>query len=490
MKRLPGDRRRFSSALLLGWLAAALACEPAEPPAGAGAPTPPAPGAAAPAPGPRGVVLVLLDTLRADHLGCYGYTARPTTPHLDALAARGVRFDQAVASAPWTLPSVTALLAAQYSERIFDTSDPAPSVMEALQAAGVRTAAFTEGAFVSRHFGMDRGFELWEEEEGPVQHLLPGESRDASARGGVERTFARAEQWLAEQREGPFFLLIHTYEPHAPYTHTEFARALGPPPFEGPFTLDHVAGLNEGTFTLTPALVRYITALYDGDIAATDRRFGRFRTRLEELGLADSVALVVTSDHGEALGGDYPRNRFDHGHSLKDDQVRVPLILHDPRADFGGRVVAAQVRTLDVMPTVAALLEVPLDAQAYDGRSLLPLMQGRESEERLAFLGQTKTGPTRVGVRAIRHKLVFTVPGEVSAPLDPVPPPLQLYALDDDPAESRNRAEEDPQTARTLAELVSRRHPGWDRQGAPVVREDLDPRLRERLESLGYLRTP
>ncbi len=447
-----------------------------------------------PEPALRGVVLIVLDTLRADRLGCYGY-GRPTSPHLDRLAGRGVRFEQAVATAPWTLPSVASLLAGSYAERVYD-GELRQSLVEELRAAGVRTAAFTEGAFVSESYGLGLGFDEWHEEVGAVQLRAAGAGAAAEASpeggegGGIERTFSRAERWLARRGTERFFLFLHSYEPHAPYTHRELAAGLDPGRLEGPFTVHHVAALAEGRLELSDGEIEYVRALYDGDVAASDRRLGRFLDELERLGLADEVAVIVTSDHGEQLDLAYPRNVFDHGHSLRDDLMRVPLLLFDPTRPAAAAVVSQQVRTLDVLPTVAELLGVALDPAAYDGRSLLPLLEGGEREGRPVILGQVKAGPLRVGLRAQGYKLIQRVgpeAGEAPA-LVPPPPEQQLYDLSADPGERHNLAAERPQVARLLLEMLSERHPGQGRSVSPELSHRADPALIERLESLGYLR--
>lgn len=432
---------------------------------------------------PRGVILVLLDTVRADRLGCYGY-ARPTSPHLDALAAEGARFEQVVSAAPWTLPSVAGMLAGQYPERVY-TSRLEASLVEALQGAGIATAAFTEGGFVSKHFGLDRGFDHWTEEEGPVQVFLePGQRPDPHSAGGIERTFANAERWLEQHGDGPFFLLVHTYEPHTPYTHHDFTEGLDPGRVGPAFTLAQQTALAANRMTLTDAEREYVKALYDGDIASADRFVGRLLAKLDALGLADEVAVVVTSDHGEELGEHDLANSFDHGHSLFDNQVMVPLIVRDPTKSFAGRVVEAQVRTIDVLPTVVELLGVPLEGE-LDGRSLLPMLTGPESEERLAIVGHTKTGFRRVGLRALGHKYIrLSNPVEGS---DAAQAMRQLYDLAADPHEQNDLAVERPQLADAFEQLLLERRPGGDRIISPEPATGADPALIERLKSLGYL---
>ena len=434
----------------------------------------------------QGVVVVLLDTVRADHLGCYGYE-RATSPALDALAADGVRFAQAASSAPWTLPSVSAMLAGQYPERVFRGKLQA-SLVETLQAAGVATAGFTEGAYVSRAFAHDRGFDQFEEEEGAVQVFEPGEQRDPTAAGGIERTFARAERWLSEVGEKRFFLLVHTYEPHAPYTNRDFTDGLAPGRIGAAFTIEHVEGILKRELVLTEAEQAYVTALYDGDLLNSDRYIECLRDRLRELGMDERVAVVVTSDHGEELGDHYPHNFGDHGHGLLDPHLLVPLIVHDPTRTYEVKVVDAQVRLIDVMPTVIDLLGVA-PGRPLDGRSLVPLMTGEERDDRVALVGQTKLGPLRVGLRAMGHKYIQVVSeGDGRFPLHPPPPQQQLYDLGADPGEQTNLAAERAEMVEMLAGTLRNRHPGFSRHISPSVANQADPKLVERLRSLGYLR--
>ena len=444
-------------------------------------------GGSPPPDSPRGVVLVLLDTVRADHLGSYGYE-RPTSPHLDALAAEGVRFESALASAPWTLPSVAAILAGQYSERAWN-GFLTKSLVEDLQRAGVRTAAFTEGVFVSERFGFDRGFDAWSEKEGN----LPMRRRDgrpaSEPGGGIDHTFAAAEAWLAENADAPFFLLIHTYEPHAPYTHRRFAKDLDPGRLGETFSLRDLQALRDGELELTEGELRYVTALYDGDLERTDRALGGLLETLKQLDLSNRVAVIVTSDHGEDLGSRYARNRFDHGHALRDELMKVPLVLYDPARDDGGRVVEAPVRSIDILPTVAELLGVPVPGDHADGRSLVGLLDGEEQDERLALLGQTRWGPRRVGLRTADHKYIHTVPSRrEETALEPSPPRRQLYDLGADPGETRNLVRERPELATALFELLAEEHPGTARRVGQDLGDESDPDWKARLEALGYVR--
>jgi arylsulfatase A-like enzyme len=426
---------------------------------------------------PRGAIVVLLDTLRADRLSCAQHT-RSTTPAIDALAAVGVHFETAVSSAPWTLPSVGALLAAREPGRAFEEERlTTRSAVVSFGLAGYHTAAFTEGAFVSRHFGMDAGFDEWTEEEGSV---IVFEERPR-AEHGIERTFDEARKWLREHGDEPFFLFIHTYEPHTPYNHFDFAPSPVPPRIGYGFGLEHLERLRSGELELTADERDYVDSLYDSDILSSDRHVGELVVFLQEEELWDETLLVVTSDHGEETGAHSSQFVFDQGHSLHDDLVRVPLVLRDPTADWPVRHVRSQVRLIDVLPTVAERLGVELPDDV-DGKSLVPLLEGEESGHRLALLANTKRGPPRIGLRDGRFKLIVTTGLDAGDPVEmrPAPSAVQLYDLEQDPGERVNLAEALPQLVEELRSALERV------QASPLGKGVDDAELRERLRSLGY----
>jgi arylsulfatase A-like enzyme len=437
----------------------------------------------------QGAVLILLDTVRADHLGCYGYR-RPLSPHLDALARRSVRFDRTVASSPWTLPSVAAMLSGEHPQRALANDKLERSLVTRLQEAGITTAAITEGGWVSRVFRLDLGFDQYTEEEGPVQLLGPGERRDPDATGGIERTFALAREWLIDHRDERFFLFIHTYEPHTPYTNLDFTAGLPKGRFGREFPIELLERLQSGQVTLTEEEVEYAKALYDGDILSSDRHVGSFLTFLEEEGLRERVLITVASDHGEEFADHYPSFTGSHGHSLRDPLVLVPLILHDPTRRYPVREVSTQVRLFDLMPTILELLGVPVD-RSIEGASLVPVMGGEETDDRMAFIGMTRRGPRRIGLRGMGFKYIATV-GRApdGGALTPVPDARQLFDLTNDPGETRNLAGEKPAVAAEFHRLLElereRAGPGSD----PEAFVPLDPDVRERLRSLGYVEEP
>ena len=434
---------------------------------------------------PRGAVVILIDTLRPDHLSCYGY-GRETSPELSALAREGVLFEKVVSAAPWTLPSVVSFFAGHRPNREVFEQRLKRSLVAEIRDAGFTTAAFTEGGYVSAFFGLDLGFDSFVEEEGPVRLFIDGQARQGSARGGIARTFRLAREWLATNGDENFFLFIHTYEPHVPYTRATFTKGLNPGKVGCPLTLERLPLIREGKLVLDDVDLAYIEALYDGGIAEADRHVGEFVDYLEELGLRDDTLLVVTSDHGEELGAHYRAHTADHGHALLDEQILVPLIIDNPCEKYAMKRIPHQVRLCDVMPTVAGILGVPT-ASGIDGASLLPLMHGEESKGRLADGGATKAGPSRVFLRWLDYKYIRVIDsGGREEPLTPRPPAVQLYNLRADGGEKINLSRKSPkimrQMQKTLDSIVTARSSGE----TFVLPEDVDEALRERLESLGY----
>ena len=396
-------------------------------------------------PRPKNAVLIVFDTLRADRLSSYG-NPRPTSPVLDAMARDGALFETVVSNAPWTLPAMVGLMTGEYpTARTYDAGLRRSLTLE-LRAAGYATVAFTEGAFVSRRYGFDLGFQDFREHEGSVPFLLDAQAAgsQAGADRGIQKTFGWAKAWLAEHgRERPFFMLVHTYEAHVPYRRRTFAEGM-PRGRLGP-TFEAAAAITAKRSELPVDEVEldYIRALYDGGVAACDHAVGELLAELERLGLAQETLVVVTSDHGEDLGDRLPLRPGNHGHALYDEQLRVPLILRDPTQGFAVRRVAAQARVVDVMPTILDLLGLPA-SEGRNGRSLVPLLRGEESEPRLAWSEiphHALIDPgVRWSVRTASHKLIVTPPppgggGEAR---------LELYDLQADAKERSNLASRDP----------------------------------------------
>jgi arylsulfatase A-like enzyme len=434
----------------------------------------------------QGAVLILLDTVRADHLSSYGHTNR-TSPVLDRLASQGVLFEQVVSFAPWTLPSLATILSAKPPGAVYRDGRLRESIVERIAAAGYRTSAITEGGYFSRQLGFDLGFEHYVEEEGHVQLLPPGQPRNPNPTGGIHRTFRAARDWIAAHRDEPFFLVIHTYEPHTPYNRHAFTEGLDRGSIGDVFRIDMLSALRTARVRLDDAELEYLAALYDGGIHESDRYVGEFLSYLESAGLRDRTLVVVTSDHGEELGEHYRTHVADHGHALFDDQLLVPLILYNPVESYPVKRVTAQVRTMDILPTIADLLGVA-PGEELDGRTLVPLMRGEERSGRMAVGGETKAGPRRAFLRHLGYKFItVTSPSQGKRPLPTRPPQHQLYDLRSDPGERVNLAEQRPDLTREFRETLRAVTAGRAGPALAPDPERLDAELLERLRSLGYV---
>ena len=335
------------------------------------------------------VVLVSIDTLRADHLSLYGYP-RQTTPRLDARCERGaVVFERAVASAPWTLPSHASLFTGLNAERHGVNQNRAvpPSLLtlaEILRSAGYATHAVTGGGFVHQQYGFAQGFDVY----GSFAEKM-GHDRELEA--GV----ADAVAALETLRERNFFLFFHTYAVHNPYRPRQpHLERLTGRATRGFVDVDVLPPQPENGFLARRGLVRVQRAervpvpveqvkelavdLYDSGIAYMDEGLDRLLAAIDDLGLRERTLIVVTSDHGELFG---EHGEVNH-HSLYDENVMVPLVFLDPESEPGIRRVRGQVRSIDVLPTILERLGMP-PLEGIDGESLAPLLAaGGGADER------------------------------------------------------------------------------------------------------------
>lgn len=450
-----------------------------------------------PAPPRPSLLLVTVDTLRADFLGAYGST-ETSTPHVDRLAAAGTRFDNATASMPVTRPSLFTILTARYprDHGVTDNHLALPAsevtVAEALREAGYRTAAFTGVAFLDRASGAAQGFDTFEAPTAEQSQVR------------ADQVVRKAADWLrAGGSDRPFFLWIHVYDPHMPYEPP--ATFLPPGPGRKRIdwsTLRHWADLGGGDIGQTQ--YRRGVDLYAGEVEAVDAAFGLLELELRERGVAEETVTVFTADHGECFENGF---YFRHADCLYDGAIRVPLIVRYPGRVPAGEVVAEPVEHLDLAPTLLAFAGLepaaPFGGHALYGAEGEPatLPAGRHAlfQHPLSSTGGTKfrrqlwaeiarvlgepVPPFRnaaetVGLRSARWKYVAGRKPEGGAD-------EQLYHLAEDPGETRNVAEERRDVAERLRAELRRllaEHP------LNVLDEgELDPALRRQLEALGYL---
>jgi arylsulfatase A-like enzyme len=396
------------------------------------------------------VVLISLDTVRADHLSLYGYR-RPTTPNLAAWARRQATvFETTVASAPWTLPSHVSMLSGiDAVHHGVNRHGPIPASMVLLpqrfRDAGYTTYATTAGVLLTPELGFARGFDELRV-RGKMESLPEW---DTELSQGVTETL----RWLAAHRDERFFLFFHTFEAHAPYQPREpYFSSFGgsqvalnagspvwmeTPEFEANFRpkslLFHppayAGGVTYPKRVLEPRDRELAATLYDSGLAYIDQQLSRLLGYLESEGLMENTVVVVTSDHGESL---YEHGLVGHS-SLYDHDLLVPLIISTPLGSAHGRRVGAQVRSIDIAPTLAELAGLaPLGA--IDGSSLVPFLRGEAAAPRDAWSYALSTG-RGVSLRTAQNPRKLIAQDTV---FDPFRGTLEIYDLRRDPGEMRN----------------------------------------------------
>ncbi len=442
---------------------------------------------------PNNVVLVIIDTLRQDALGCYGNPHR-ATPRMDAIAAEGVRFDQAISTSGWTLPAVGSLLTGAWprihggmgkNTSLTVIRDEVPTAAEVLQGAGFNTLGFANAAFVSPMLHLDRGFDVFDHRYAYNWHIRR-----------ADETIDTAIKALREHQDESNFLMIHIFDPHLDYDPPEGYAAKhtagrhDPPP---PLTMDacKALGTNNGADPPSTEDIDYVKGVYLGEVEFVDTQIGRLVDELKRLDLYDNTTLIVTADHGEEF---WDHGGFEHGHTLYDELIRIPLILKLPAA-IGPvkRVVDAQVRIVDIMPTVFGLLDVE-QPPSFIGESLMPLIMGEDSLDRACFSESTLYGGKASSWRSGRYKYIYTI----------APPSVrgagatggstvseELYDWRNDPGEQTDLIESHPEIAAELREQLRSQLNNLNRQASTMSKPkaaDMSPRNIARLRSLGYIR--
>ncbi len=458
------------------------------------------------------IVLITIDTLRPDHLSCYGYRAI-ATPAIDRLAGEGVLFEHAYSDVTWTTPSMASVMTGLYAphhglrssyERL---SPEMKTAAEYLRGQGFETAAIVGSFPLDAIFGLNQGFATYDDRfttplmfdpahpappGSVIEHVPSRFSSDRDAMGAFiirkvahdayrpdDQVTDAAMRWLADHRHEPFFLWVHYFGPH-----------------EKP----------QGGDDLFEERRRQLAA-YDPDIVTADREVGRLLAALDAGGRSQHTAVILHADHGQSL---LEHNYFGHGRFVFDTTQHVPLILRPPQALPRPVRIERMVRNLDIMPTVLALAHLGPD-QPLDGSSLLPAARGRSlqgpqetyvetylSSNRLFAdiidpANDTRLGFRRLGFRTPRWKFVIDDPvplGDVQNP-PPVPEELhrqyyseELYDLQADPGETRDVAAEHPDVAADLRKRIWRMQPRTKDTSRAVP---IEPSTRERLKSLGYV---
>lgn len=317
------------------------------------------------------IVIIGVDTLRPDHLGCYGYE-RKTSPNIDELAGRGVLLENVVAPSPWTLPSFATVFTSLHPTQHGANAQRAalrenlPTLASVLRSNGYATGGIINAPFLKSHYGVNRGFDFY--------YMTPPEGRVADG------TTRDALEWIDENEDGPFFMFVHYFDPHIPYEPPPPYDTLFDPGYTGkiksPYNPKGLTMYRNKDFaqmeSLSDADWNRIRSLYDGEIAFMDEAVGVLLDGLEQRGLSENTLVVFLSDHGEEF---FEHHGFEHGHSLYDELIKVPMIFSLPGVLPEGVRVSRQVRLLDVAPTVLDVLGLK-PWQEVEGVSLMPLLSG------------------------------------------------------------------------------------------------------------------
>lgn len=427
------------------------------------------------------VILISIDSLRADHLGTYGYP-RDTSPAIDALAASGVVFEDAVSTSSWTLPAHMSLLTSLPPEAHGVWGDKralgesVPLLSEVLQRAGWGTYGLVSGPYLESRFGYDRGWHVYDD-----QTVRFADNDDSHSGVTSPRLHERAVQLLDEalDRGCPCFLFLHYWDVHFDYQ--------PPPPYDTLFDPDYQGPVDGREYAYDPAIrpdmdprdLEHIVALYDGEIRWVDHHLGLLFEALRQRGRFDESLIAVTSDHGDEF---FEHGRKGHRNNLFDPALRIPLVIKYPERRHAGTRVAGTVGLGDIAPTLlaAAGLDAPETFLGVDLNPLLAATTPRNDRPRFAHLGNDTRGRFAVVDGAFKW-IRRSRPGA-----DRV---VSLYDRTATPPEVEDQKRRRPARQRRYAGL-HRRWQALSRRLAEAMRADrieYSPELERELEALGYL---
>lgn len=440
----------------------------------------------------KNVILISLDTLRPDHLGCYGYP-RDTSPSIDSLAKESALFQNTFATSPWTLPSHVSMLTSLncINHQVYLSNQKMdPSILtlaDIFRTKNYSTGAITGGGFVSSLYGFGKGFDSYHVRG----TILEKNAAEIGCRYAVD--------WIDRHMDRNFFLFLHTYQIHSPYH--------SPPPFNKLFLeegstltqidMEQLRFNHENRYKpVSNDLRQNILDLYDSEIRYTDESLIKpLLFKLKKLNLYDNTMIILTSDHGEEF---YEHNSWHHTHSVYNETIKIPLIIKFFNSKYAGKKIAKFTRITDIMPTILDALNINPPKQRLDGESLFDLLadKGQENSERI-FICELASNvmqrhiPKKVAINRDKHKFILNhdfKPEDLAYFFSPPPDfdPTELFDLEADPYELKNKAREDPQLAQALLDFL-KTHNKQKRKVVPEAAK-IDQELREQLKALGYIK--
>lgn len=411
------------------------------------------------------IILISIDTLRADHLGCYGYN-KNTSLNIDKFSKDAVLFKNCISQAPSTEPShasiLTSLICYHHGAFVNRRTPIAKKIMtmaEFLKNADYKTISFNGGAQVSEALGFGQGFDIY-------HSFPPGSNFIKSVASGIK--------WLESNKGKNFFMFLHTYEVHSPYTPQKKYLDLFETDYKGrlPSTISHeiLRNIREGVSKIDSADLNHIVNCYNGEIRSMDDAFLILEDYLKAEKIYDNTMIIFTSDHGEEFG---ERGKVGfHAFTLYDELIKVPLIIKFPAFRFRGKVLDAQVRSIDILPTVLEALGVArVNFKLFDGDSLYRLIDEEKSDTVIYAVSQIDTNENKFSIRTSDWKLYD----------------LKLFDLENDPQEKKDVSAQNGQTVDMLKKqldyLLFNKRKTDTKQRSISFDQDTSNALR----SLGYL---
>jgi len=424
------------------------------------------------------VILISIDSLRADHLGTYGYS-RATSPNIDALADESVVFENAVSTTSWTLPAHISMLTSRFSEAHGVTgagnslANSATTLPEIFQENGYATAAVVSGPFLNRRFGFSQGFDAYDDET--VSFAAINDSHQ-----GVTSplTHQRALEILDHVADKPFFLFLHYWDVHYDYAPPSPYDGMFDPGYSGDITANSFIHNDEIRRDMDPRDLEHVVALYDGEIAYTDFYLGELFDELKRLDLWDNTMIVLTSDHGDEF---FEHGNKGHRNTLYGELLDVPLIVKLPQNRRGGQRVSNLAGIVDIAPTMLDVAGLP-PLEGGNGGSLLARMN--ESEESMGRVYFADVDRRLKSVVAGRTKLIAHWRRESGEEMA-----VELYDLNRDPAEQLDLSDQEVQQVVRLRRALR----AWVRSAREQAKHlgesgfEQDPELMRTLKSLGYI---
>ena len=452
-------------------------------------------------PRPQSVVLIVIDTLRQDHLGVYGYL-RPTSPNIDQMAVGAAVFDRAVSASTWTLPAFGSMFTghllarhgagvmvrdrelleaasdsaaggleqrlrllqdtAKHGERRFTVLDSKlPTLAGVLRDQGYATGAVVNNAFLDPRFGLARGFEFYQYRQGRAER-------------SAEDTVEMALEWVKEKAGQPIFLLVHFMDVHMPYRPPESVSGRFTGGYEEKLDpeLPRVRAVRRRIARGDEVARGFYTATYDEEIAYVDDQLAALFAGLQQQGYWDDTLMILTSDHGEAL---FEHGRWEHGGSVFSEVVRIPFVVRGPGVRRGRN--PAPISLTDLMPTVLDALGVELEDEMY-GTSMWPSVTGAPPPERDLLIEGTLYGAEQKAIVRWPYKMIYQTN----------PKATLLFDLERDPNELVDLSRLEPELLQQLRDSLGNILLSAVRARSTTRGAELDPAIMENLRALGYLR--